>query len=288
MIVFITKFIIVISFITPILSTFGFDNLANCPKEALVNYSDINYNFLYFGESDISGLDKQQLNTDALVDIIDNDFNNETQFCLCSVKVCIAICTASALQNFQLKYVTINGTNQTVTFPLIYNSTTLEVMNETQLFNLSWPDNAGSFYVFSRDPCDDELKLEFNQDEFQLLTNSSIHSDEYEFIIDTDSYCFDFSDTGNFSAYICLSVLEIEFESHDPMLFIFLSGIAISMPCLVITIIIYTIFRELKNLHCLVVRNYCICLFFAYLSFFIVIIIPRLYFYPRLCKAGGN
>ncbi|XP_057321002.1 G-protein coupled receptor Mth2-like isoform X6 [Microplitis mediator] len=192
-------------------------------------------------------------------------------------------------------------TNINIYFPRLFNSTNIEFIqnnnNETKFLNLTSKNITSSnryLYTFVRDPCSDGFKYRLNpkknkNDEFIFLINSSIYHIKYRDIINNTDYCFGYIDKYLYSVVLCHkennNIISSNINSSSSNKNLIASiGMMISLPFLLITLVVYIIISELKNLHGCVLINYITCLFIAYLILSIAQLSNN-YINDQLCTA---
>ncbi|XP_012265831.2 G-protein coupled receptor Mth2-like isoform X1 [Athalia rosae] len=210
----------------------------------------------------------------------------ETRECLCNVKACLAICPPlnDTRTNGSLEEIEDFGRFQGI--PHVYRSD-LTIDLEGTVPPEKW------FHIFEWDPCEggpayDLQPDKYPADEFYLLRNGTLFFPRLEgdfMFLDSKLYCLGrFGNDSNYTPRVCSPVEE---EKTDPYATANYVGAIISVPFLIVTIVVYSVLKELRNIHGSTLRCYLFCLIATYITLAIDRILPPDYSAGPFCLFVG-
>ncbi|XP_043495962.1 G-protein coupled receptor Mth2-like isoform X2 [Polistes fuscatus] len=157
-------------------------------------------------------------------------------------------------------------TNETAEFPPVYDSNSLN-LTDLQV------DHNNFDFIFGI-PCNNTDKCLIDVS-FKILHNGSIYIDS-EPIVNHDQYCLVIYEHGRYDMIQCCEFVTDEedesmmIDDDQKLHILMIIGLIISLPCYLLTFIIYSIIPELNNLHGCALRSYISTLFFSFLFLLIV------------------
>ncbi|XP_025271222.1 probable G-protein coupled receptor Mth-like 3 isoform X2 [Camponotus floridanus] len=160
-------------------------------------------------------------------------------------------------------------------FPNIYSYSNNSIQSENKKVDELFP-------LIVQNPCQETIRFFLYPDyyfkyyKYMFFANSSLYLPYFDIFVESTSYCLAVVDHNQFDAIICLEAVnetinkkkdnmnDLTNEISNELRFLFLSCRIVSVLCLLIIFVVYSIFPELRNIHSFMLRKYCSLLFFGY------------------------
>lgn len=199
----------------------------------------------------------------------ENDSNEDNLSKMCNSTICIPICCKSGYRMIEGLCTFDEGDYP---FP--------------EVFEINKKVN---FQLVVSNPCETTGRLllvpVYRDDEYVILINGSVHSNQ-NFIVDPTTYCFTVVNK-KYELIKCINNTN-ENDTNNFELDVIPVGLIVSLPFLLLTFVVYTILKELWNLHGYILRGYVGSLFVVYIVFTIQLVPPETVTSNHFCIALGT
>lgn len=203
-----------------------------------------------------------------------NNSNNKNDM-MCDNITCIQLCCP--LGDRLIDEDCIAGEDEYV-FPNVYNYLNDSLQSENKKVD-------ELFQLIVQHPCQETKHFLLNPDNYRkydkymFFANGSLYLPYFNLFVESTSYCLAVVNHNQFDAIICLKTVnktideemdtlirnDLVNEILSKLIIIFLSCRIVSMLCLLIVFLVYSILPELRNTHSFMLRRYSSLFFIAYM-----------------------